>query len=707
MMEIIDLAVYAVVSRKSAFRHRMNCRARAGAPAFCGFGANLIGRGENDHMMREKELPILDYGKEKDRRKALSVEREKRFTRIYQAAAGEHAYLREMKCLQAQTEMIFLPLRPGDLFAGEIDRMFVGIDPERGDIVETAYYCQHTMLKEHLADGSLDSALRRDIEDLLSFWAIEDTHAKCRASFSADIAQALPSDAYYENDELSYPMYGFGGPCLDYDKLMQVGIGGLRDQLTKRLATADNEDAIAFLRACLGALEAFCAVAIRYAQQAAALFASDACDCPEDGLRLRDDLYHICEFPPQTYAQAIQLFWLYSLMSLTRNYGRMDVYLGDFLAADLEKGRIDEKEADRLTLALWKMIARRTDNFNNRVIIGGKGRRNAPNADVFAEYAIRAQVASGETIPQLSLRCYESMNELLWRQAFHALANGCTFPILHNDDVNIPACRQALRVDEAAAEQYMMYGCGEMLIDHQGIAAPDGALNLAKLLDVTLNNGVETYSGRRMGLALGSLLEYSSFEALLEAYFAQVRHQMDILSRVQASIYDCVARYAAYPFLSMLYDDCIARAKPILTGGARYRGGIVECFGNTTMTDALVAIRTLVYEEKSVKPERLLAGLRDNFVHDPDLRAKLIKAPKFGNDDERADALNVEVTRQICRIAQEAVCEGLYKGSGARAVDRREQPKNSRKPAPSARGEKGGYTALPHHSRGQRYDGAF
>lgn len=353
-------------------------------------------------------IEALDYGKRNERRSIISLEREKRFTRVYRAHRDDHPYVRELHCLSCQTEMLFLPLGPEDLFAGHTERMFVGIDPERGDVVETAYFCQRRLLTEHLQDPQTNARLRADIRELLDFWQDEVTHRRCRERFTEEMSVGLPSDDYYSCQELSFPMYGLGGPCLDYDRLLTLGIGGLRAQVSDRLRSAPDADSDAFLHCLLGALDMFTGVAVRYAQQAEALARLHPLHAG-DLLRLRDDLYHICEHQPETYAQAIQLFWLYSLMSLTRNYGRMDVYLGDFLARDLDQGVLSAEQGDRLTLALWRMIARRTDNFNNRVIIGGLGRRNPANADLFAAYALRAQAASNQPIPQLSLRCHAGM----------------------------------------------------------------------------------------------------------------------------------------------------------------------------------------------------------------------------------------------------------------------------------------------------------
>jgi formate C-acetyltransferase len=58
-------------------------------------------------------------------------------------------------------------------------------------------------------------------------------------------------------------------------------------------------------------------------------------------------------------------------------------------------------------------------------------------------------------------------------------------------------------------------------------------------------------------------------------------------------------------------------------------------------------VKKLVYEQKSVRMDQLLEGLKANFEGYESLRQTLInKAPKYGNDDAYAD----EIARQVSRF---------------------------------------------------------
>jgi pyruvate-formate lyase len=600
------------------------------------------------------DLKALEYGNLKSAQDLRSVQREMRLTEVYRSLADTHPYDRESACLAAQTEMILMPIQKDDRFAGRIDRMAVGIDPERGGLTDAAYFCQFERLHSALSDGSVDPLVQADIRLLLDYWSREATAFKCRAAFTDDVKKWLPSDDYYSGREIGYPMYGLGGPCLDYAKLVHLGVPGLYAEIQEKRSKNKEADSH-YYRALESALDAFKKALFTYAVEAETLlnaagdhgvqkrFSQIACSCRN----------LTCK-PPASYHEAIQLVWLYSLVALPRNYGRLDVTLGPLLCRDLDEGRITEQEAFNLTLGLWRLIQARGDNFNNRIIIGGVGRPDPEAADRWTMLALDVQEAAGGTIPQLSLRCHKGMNPALIRRALAIIRRGSTFPILYNDDVNVPAAARAFGVSRQEAEQVIPYGCGEMVLDHRSVGSPDAALNVLKALDVTLRNGQDGFFRESRGLPLGQLQDYETFENLQAAFKKQIEFHVDLLAQVQSTVYRVTGETAAFPFESLLYDDCIKRGMPLLAGGVHYLGGTLESFGNNSTSDALLAIKRIVYDEKRMTPGQLIAALDADFAGYERERRMLLNVPKFGNDDPEADAMSLWVNSIVCDAAKEA-----------------------------------------------------
>ena len=375
----------------------------------------------------------------------------------------------------------------------------------------------------------------------------------------------MPSDDYYASHEISFPMFGLGGPCLDYDRLVSRGLPGLQNDVLSRRERARDDEERLFCDVLLGAIEIVRQAALRYAST---LLEAAAAEAPTPLALERATIVRLLERiaarPPAHFDEAIQLVWLYALVALPKNYGRLDVALGDLLARDLDSGHLTEEQAIEHTVGLWRMIQARGDNFNNRVIVGGRGRRNPTNADRFVAVALEAQARAGDTIPQLSLRWHHGMPAALWQRAVEVVGAGSTFPILYNDDVNVPAVSKAFAVSLETAEQYVPYGCGEYVLEHRSVGSPDAALNVLKTLDVTLRDGVDGFSRVPRGLALGHLRDFASFAELQAAFARQVEHQVALLAEAQAAIYRVTAEEACFPLLSLLYDDCVERARPLL-----------------------------------------------------------------------------------------------------------------------------------------------
>ncbi|MBE2272429.1 MAG: pyruvate formate lyase family protein, partial [Anaerolinea sp.] len=420
------------------------------------------------------------------------------FTETYRRHLDNHPALREAHCLDAQFPTVFLPLRPGDRFAGRMAYNAVGFSPQHHS-GQVGYYCDSAAIRADTALLDLSPADRRAVEAMLAFWQTENTTAKVRAAFPAELARILPSDRWTEDTGVVFPLYRMAGAALDYDRLLGRGIPGLRADVIARRETSTDADALPFFDALLMILETLVKSALYLAAQA-----ESAADSTQFK-RIAASLRAITMRAPVTLHEAIQLVYLYTFhATLQCNFGRMDVYLGDFLAADLAAGRTTREEALDDLVSFWRMMPAHDDNlervkFDLRVIVGGRGRRNPENADQFALLALDASDRVRAIVPQLSLRCHTGMSSAVYTRALDLLGQGATFPILYNDDVNIPAVMHAFNVDEATAAQYVPFGCGEMIIEHRSFGTPNAIINLPKALEVTLHNGVDPITGQQMG----------------------------------------------------------------------------------------------------------------------------------------------------------------------------------------------------------------
>ncbi len=584
---------------------------------------------------------------------------ERQFTRLYKQLEGEHTANREASCLELMYPAIFQEIQSGDVFAGRIRMSLVGFSPEPGGL---GYYCDTAAIRQMLEENDYPPALQREMEELLAFWAREQTSAKVRSAYPEDVAAALPSDRWAEEPLAAAPLYRMAGSYLDYEKLLALGLPGLQDLVAKRRATAvqkgEEPELFGGMTRALRLLVKCCL----YYRDMALEKLEHAADPKEKAnlIKMADTLQHITERKPETLQEAMQLHWLYALISGTYNYGRLDVVFGDFLARDIEAHILTMETAQELFNGLWQLMADRKTIWTGRVILGGKGRRNEKNADLAAMLAMEATRAIKDVEPQLSLRIYHGMDERMLTKALAVIGEGRTYPMLYNDEVNIPAVSNAFRIDADEAGNYVPFGCGEYVIDHKSYGSPNGVINLLKILEITLHNGRDGLTGELVGLQTGEFQEFAAFDDLWNAYIKQVNYFVRALAVQEVLAYQITGETAPFLYLSMLYDDCIERGKGIFSGGIKYLGGTLETYGNINTADSLTAINELVYRRKCLSHAQLLEALDADFIGHEKERQLLRRAPKYGNDNAVADSMAVRVHEQICNsVRKQAVQVGL------------------------------------------------
>jgi pyruvate-formate lyase len=600
-------------------------------------------------------------------RKDLSLEI--RFTDVYRKYRSDHPAIREARCLQVLFPETLVDIEEGDLFAGRTCQMEwggVGFSPDitiYSNPHGMGYFFREDALEKELEKPGLSPEYTEKIRDMIDFWKTENTTFKVKQTFTDRIKQALPSDYFAGDIGIGFPLYRMTGAYEDFEKLVTLGIPGLYDEVESRRKKAEREGGdVKFYEGMKLILDIFRDCCIYYKNQAIELAEKTTNAAWKKELeKMAEVLVKNAITKPETMREAIQLCWLYTILAGVMDYGRMDVYLGDFLSADLEKGIIDEAEALKLFQSLWTLIVARKTVYHGRVVIGGKGRRNEVNADRIALLAMEASRTVKAIEPQLTLRFYKGMNPVLFDKALDVIGEGRTYPMLYNDDVNIKAVMNAFNVGEDEAEQYMPFGCGEYVIDHKSFGSPNGVINLLKALEVTLHNGKELIYGKDLGLKLGKFSDFKTFDDLYKAYKKQVKHFIEILAEQEALEFKSIGDITPFLFMSMLYDDCLERGKGMFSGGIKYLEGTLECYGNTNTADSLAAIKELVYDKKLLTQEEMLNALDTNFEDYDKERRLMLNAPKFGNDNEYVDSIASDLHDFVCKtIRDQAQRVGLH-----------------------------------------------
>ena len=554
-----------------------------------------------------------------------------RYTDVHRKHLGASKEMREAACLEVLYPTLFRHIEEGDRIAGRLDFLPIGFGCVTS-VGGVGHYCVFRKLSQFREQLPEEERPRVDV--LYRYWEDHDV----KTAYNRETLQEGILGTFIET---AYPMIAtarLSGMMLDYPTLLEEGIGGLRKRILGRL---EEEPGNAFLQAGLRCLDLFVRCADHLAQAVQGQMASASPERRKELARMADSLTHVREQAPETFHQALQLFWLYALLAGVINYGRLDDFLGPFLVRDLEAGRISEEEAYKDVRCLWTLIENRRTTVNGRIIVGGRGRRHPKEADVFLHLCMKVAKDCRYVEPQFTLRLNKNTSEQIWDEALDALGAGATYPTIYNDDVEVPAVAYAMRVDEKTAEQYVPFGCTEFVIQGESTGTPNICINLLKILTIYMNGGIDPEDGIRKdgGVPIKPLREYRTFREFYDGYKRLLDFYLDLSAKAQYHSYEVMNRHVGFLFTSLLMKDCIGRGKAVLDGGIRYLGGTNETYGNINTSDSLQAIKTLVFDEKKYTLEQLEEAVLHNFEGYEKVREDCLSCDKYGNDLDTADSM--------------------------------------------------------------------
>lgn len=564
------------------------------------------------------------------------------YTKTHSLYNDEQKLKREIECLKVLFPKVFRPMYEDDLILGRFDALLIGF----GSVTSVGgpgHYCRLEKLDSFAKTVSYDYS--KEIEYLKNYWKDNDT----REVF---YKENLVENVLGRFVDVLYPAIvtaRFSGMYLNYNLLLDNGVAGLKTLIeNKKISNPTSTKEYDSMIEALNLLEVVIEHHITEVENK--LKENLSSDRRLKMEKLLVALKTIRFEKPNSFISAMQLAWLYSSLAGVVNFGRMDDYLGDYLVHDLENGTLTEEEAIEYIISQWKLIEVKRTNVNGRVIIGGKGRRNPKNADVFCKLSIEATKRAQLVEPQFTLRIYEGMDKNIYNQALDAIGTGCTYPILYNDDVNIPAVMNAMRVDEKTAEQYVPFGCGEFVLSGQGVGTPNSCINLLKALTILIHDGVDQwdYKYKYGTLKLKPMKDIKTFDEFFDEYKKLLTYYIELTGTAHSNSYKVMNRKVGFIFTSILTDDCIGRGKMALDGGVKHLGGTNEMYGNMSSADSLAAIKKLVFEDKKYTLPQIQEILVKDFDDNTLAKLEMVACPKFGNDDDYVDSLAVELHEYVC-----------------------------------------------------------
>ena len=502
----------------------------------------------------------------------------------------------------------------------------------------------------------------RYAEEVVPFWQGRSMRERVFSQVPEAWAKAYRAGLFTEFME----QRAAGHTTLD-GTIYQKGMLDLKNDIAQALARLDYlEDKEAMQKAeTLKAMDIACDAAIVFAERHADLAAEMAANEKDPQRRIElETIAAVCRrvpaHAPENLHEALQMYWFVHLGTITElngwdamNPGRLDQHLFPFFQKGLADGSLDREKAKELISCLWVKVnnhpappkvgvtAKESGTYNDftNINLGGL-RPDGTDGVNDVSYIILEVIDELHLLqPQSNVQISDKTPDRFLKAACRVIRKGYGYPSVFNaDEVIMEQIRVGKTVEDA--REGGCSGCIETGAFGKEAYILTGYLNVPKILELALNNGLDPVSGEQLGPETGDPRLFESFDELYAAFTTQLEYVVDLKIRVNNYIERMFAENAPAPFLSAVIQDCIKNGKDYYNGGPRYNTNYIQCCGIGTITDSLSALKTHVFEDKSVAMADFLEALKTNFKNNEALRLRLWnKTPFFGNDDDRADAI--------------------------------------------------------------------
>ena len=504
---------------------------------------------------------------------------------------------------------------------------------------------------------------RRTYEErIIPFWRGKSMRHLIFQEMTPEWKAAYDAGVFTEFMEQRSP----GHTVLD-NKIYRRGMLDFQEEIEASLAALDflNDPQATSRREQLRAMHIVAGAMIRFAErhaEKARQFAARAGD-PQRKAEL-ERIAEVCSYvpahAPRNFWEALQAYWFVHL-GVTSELnpwdafcpGKLDQHLLPFYSQGLAQGTLTRERAEELLQCFWikfnnqpappkvGVTAEESNTYTDfaQINLGGV-REDGSDAVNEVTYLMLDVIEEMRLLqPSSSVQVSKKNPDRFIKRAARIIRTGFGQPSVFNSDLIV---QELVRMGKSVVDARCggSSGCVEVGAFGKENYNLTGYFNMPKVLELTLHNGLDPRTGLQLGPQTGDPSEFESFDAFFEAYRTQLQYFIDVKVRGSNVIERLYATHMPAPFLSLLIDDCIRNGRDYHDGGARYNTSYIQGVGLGTMADAMTAIKVHVFDWKTLGLQELIAALDADFEASERTRQLLLnRTPRYGNDDDEADAV--------------------------------------------------------------------
>ena len=559
-------------------------------------------------------------------------------TESYKQTENEPLYLRRASAFAHILENLPIIIRDGELIVGSTTIAPRGCQtyPEFSfEWLEPEFDTVHAREADPFV---ISEETKRKLREVHGYWKGKTSSDLATAYMAPETLRAIEHNIFTTGN---YFYNGVGHICVKYWDVLESGLEGVIARIEEEMAGMHVGDSnYCKKHTLLTAMIISCRAVITYAERYSALAAQMA-EKEEDPVR-REELLAISRncsrvprFGASSFYEACQSFWFLQQVIQIESSGhsispgRFDQYMYPYYKADRERGVLTRDQAQEYIDCIFVKLndlnkcrdAASAKGFAGyslfqNLIVGGQDREGLDATNDLSFMCIWASDHVALPMPSLSIRVWNLTPHSLMHEACRLTRTGIGLPAYYNDEVIIPSMMNRGHSLEDA-RNYCIIGCVEPQAPGKTMGWHDAAFfNMCRPLELVFTGGYD--KGELVGVETGDVESFATFQEFWDAYKKQMEYAISLLVNSDNAIDLAHRERVPLPFLSCLVDDCIARGMTTEEGGAVYNFTGPQCFGIANVADSLMAVKTLVYDEKKVTMAEYKQALAMNYGAQPD-----------------------------------------------------------------------------------------
>lgn len=598
-------------------------------------------------------------------------------TRVFKESEGESMIIRRAKAFREHCRTKTVTIQPRELIVGNA-----------GAVARSIHVCPE--LSNNWIINELDTMSTRPQdpyqiteeqkriyrEEIYPYWKGKTLRDYWNALAPRDVFNIVSVGGVIDNDVKIECTPGDMVPAFP-QIILPLGFIGIKEKAEKNLSELDfndikNFEKAEFWRSVIICCEGFMILSKRYADEARRLLESaDNEERIADLKKIAQTCDNLAEKAPKTFMEAIQLvYFVFVGLFIEGNAGGyspglLDQYLLPFYNYEKEQGTSDEELLEIIEAfyvktgeQIWYWNEGAAKHYSGfcafqNIAVGGVDKYGNDAVNPLSYMFLQAAIEVKMVQPSISVRISKKNPEEFFLKIAELIQTGSGFPAIFNDEVGYKMLLKK-GIPAHIARDWAPIGCVEAQLAGRHFQwSSAGHYNLGSAVEFAVTNGIHLKTGKQIGLQTGDASKFTTAEEFENAVYAQVEYLLKQFSTSQNTLEYIHYHYLPVPVASMFTVNCIEKGLDLSHGGAEFNTGPgMNANGVADFIDSIAAVRQVIFRDKAYTMKDLVEAIKNDFAGYENLRKKLLAAPKWGNNDDRADLIVSELTAHIIKEAE-------------------------------------------------------